>query len=102
LTQYELNFIAEKPEYELGLEYIYVISNFLFICFFVSLQPVIPLFGILGLFCMYWIEKYVMLHNCQRPVPGVDTISIVMYQMIYFGGISYALGSLTWSVFLKE
>lgn len=62
----------------------------------------IPLFGLLGLFLMYWIEKYAVLHKSQRPVPGVDTISVTMYQMVYLGAVAYALGSLTWSNFLKH
>lgn len=51
---------------------------------------------------MYWIEKYAVLHKSQRPVPGVDTISVTMYQMVYLGAAAYALGSLTWSNFLKH
>lgn len=51
---------------------------------------------------MYWIEKYALFSRSQRPIPGIDTISVVMYQLIYFGGIAYALGSLTWAIFLSN
>ena len=84
------------------MQYIYMISNYLFICFFVSLQPIISTFGILGLFLMYWIEKYTLLNRCQRPVPGPDVITSTMYQLIYFGPVSFALGNLTWSFFIPD
>lgn len=51
---------------------------------------------------MFWIEKYSLFNKSQRPIPGIDTISVVMYQLIYFGGATYALGSLTWAVFLND
>lgn len=79
-----------------------MISNFLFICFFVSLQPVISLFAILGLVLMYWTEKYALLSRCQRPVPGPDVITSTMYQLIFFGPLCFALGNLTWSWFLPD
>lgn len=51
---------------------------------------------------MYWIEKYALFNKSQRPVPGIDTINIIMHQYIYLGGAAYALGSLTWAVFLPN
>ena len=84
------------------MEYIYIISNYLFICFFVSLQPVLPLFAIVGLFLMYWFEKYALFNRCQRPVPGPDVITSTMYQLIFFGPVCFALGNLTWSTFLPD
>jgi hypothetical protein len=62
----------------------------------------VPVFALLGLFFMYWIEKYSLFNKCQRPVPGIDTINVVMHQFIYIGGAAYALGSLTWAVFLSD
>ncbi len=79
-----------------------MISNFLFICFFVSLQPIISLFALLGLLLMYWIEKYTLLNRSQRPVPGPDVITSTMYQLIFFGPLCFALGNLTWSWFLPD
>lgn len=102
MNQYELNRINEKMEFELGYEYIYVVSIFLFVCFYVSLQPIIPIFAVIGLLFMYWIEKYSLFQRSQRPVPGTDVVSFTMYQMIYFGAAAYALGSLTWSAFLPD
>ena len=84
------------------MEYIYLLSNFLFICFYVSLQPVISLFGLLSLFFMYWIEKYSLLNRCQRPVPGPDVITATMYQVLFFGAITFVLGNLTWPWFLPD
>jgi hypothetical protein len=84
------------------MEYIYIISNYLFICFFVSLQPIIPLFGIIGLFLMYWAEKYALFNRCQRPVTGPDVITSTMYQLIFFGPLCFSLGNLTWCYFLPD
>jgi hypothetical protein len=51
---------------------------------------------------MYWVDKYTLLRRCQRPVPGTESVSLSMYQMIYLGAICYAFGSLTWSAFLPD
>ena len=79
-----------------------MISNFLFICFFVSLQPILSLFAVIGVLLMYWVEKYTLLNRSQRPVPGPDVITATMYQLIFFGPICFALGNLTWSWFLPD
>ena len=89
-------------QFEIGLEYIYLIHNFIFVCFFVSLQPIIPLFSLIALLMMYWIEKYSLYARCQRPVPGPDTITSKLYQLIFFGAVAFALGNLTWSWFLPD
>lgn len=35
-----------------------------------------------------------------RPVPGTDLVNVTMFQLILFGGLTYSLGSLTWSNFM--
>jgi hypothetical protein len=89
-------------EFEIGLEYIYLIHNFIFICFFVSLQPIIVVFALMAYLMMYWIERNALYSRCQRPVPGPDVITSKLYQLIFFGGVAFALGNLTWSWFLPD
>ena len=100
MNQNQLNDIYEYIIFEPGFEYIYVVNLFLFTCYFVSLQPIISLFAIIGLFIMYWAQKYAIFNRMQRPVPGTDLINTAMFQIILAGGIFYSLGSLTWSNFL--
>lgn len=45
-------------EFEIGYEYIYIVNLFLFTCFFSPLQPIIVVFAIVGLFVMFWAQKY--------------------------------------------
>ena len=79
-----------------------MVNMFLFVCFFVSLQPVISLFAIMGYFLMYWGQKYCLFNRYKRPVPGTELINIAMYQLIYIGPLMYSLGSLTWSNFFPD
>lgn len=72
---------------------------FIFICFFVSLQPILSLFGIVGYFLMYWVQKYCMFNRYRRPVPGTDFVNNAVYRIILIGPFIYSLGSLTWSNF---
>ena len=84
----------------MGYEYIYIVNLFIFTAFFVSLQPILPIFALLGLFLIYWIMKYTLYHRCQRPVPGTPIINTTVSQIIYFAAIAYTLGSMTWANFL--
>lgn len=76
--------------------------NFLFICYFTSLQPILPIFGILGFLWMYWAQKYSIFYRMQRPIPGNDMVNTAMHQLIYMGPLVFTLGNLTWSSFLGE
>jgi hypothetical protein len=69
----------------------------MFVCFFVSLQPIAPIFALFGYFLMYWAQKYSLFHRYKRPIPGTDFIHKAVYQIIYLGPLMYTLGALTWS-----
>lgn len=99
LTQKELNVIYEGTEFEVGAEYIYIVNLFMFVCFFVSLQPIVSIIALLGYFLMYWVEKYCLFNREKRPVPGTDFINKAVYQVVFLGPLMYSLGSLTWSNF---
>lgn len=99
MNQTELNETCEYIMFEVGYEYIYLTNLFLFTCFFVSLQPIIAITSTVGIFCMYWAQKYAIFNRMKRPVPGTDTINVAMFQLIYLGGVFYSLGALTWSNF---
>lgn len=79
-----------------------MVNLFLFTCFFVSLQPIIVVFAIVGLVIMYWAQKYSILNRCKRPAPGLNSINTTMYQMIYLGPAFYSIGSFCWSHFFKH
>jgi hypothetical protein len=100
-TQSEVNSSYEKNEFEVGYEYIYIVNLFVFTCFFVSLQPIIPVFALLGLLLNYWVQKYNLFHRSQRPVPGTPIIHTTLIQVVYFGAVAYTLGSMTWANFLE-
>jgi len=71
----------------------------MFVCYFVSLQPIISVIALLGFVMMYWVQKYCMFYRYKRPVPGTDFVNRAVYQIIFMGPLVYSLGSLTWSNF---
>ena len=102
LNQNQLNEYYEGIPFEAGYEYIYIINLYLFTCFFVPLEPVLPLFSILGLFLMYWAQKFSIFNYCKRPVPGNNTIHIIMFQFVYLGPLFYTLGNYVWKSYFPE
>ena len=89
-------------EFEIGYEYIYIVNLFLFTCFFSPLQPIIVVFAIVGLFVMFWAQKYSLFNRCKRPSPGLNIVNNTMYQLIYLGPACFTLGSFCWSHFFKQ
>jgi hypothetical protein len=59
-------------------------------------------FAIVGLFIMYWAQKYSLFNRCKRPTPGNNSINTAMYQLIYLGPAFYTIGSFCWSDFFKQ
>lgn len=88
--------------FEVGYEYVYIVTSFLFTCFYMSLQPIIIIFTLGGYLLMYWAQKWTIFNRSKRPVPGTDLINVAMGQLILLGGIFYALGSLCWMNFFPE
>lgn len=86
-------------EFEVGYQSIYPVSVFMFVCFFVSLQPIISVVAMIGYFLMYWVEKYSLFNRYRRPVPGTEFVNNAMYKMVCLGPIVYSFGSLTWANF---
>ncbi len=93
LNQIELNKIYELTLFESGVEYTYIISLYLWTCFFMPLQPIIIAFSIVGYILNYWSQKYSLFHRCKRPVPGTKILYDTMVQFVYAGGLFYSLGS---------
>lgn len=69
----------------------------MFVCFFVSLQPIVSVFALIGYFLMYWVQKYCVFNRYRRPVPGTDFVNNAVWRLIFMGSIIYSLGSMTWS-----
>lgn len=59
----------------IGYEYVFIVSHFLFVCFFVSLVPIIPLFAVIGYLALYWAQKYCVLNRYKRPSQGNTDIN---------------------------
>ena len=74
----------------------------MFVCFYVSLQPICVFAAMLGYLMMYWAQKYCMFYRYRRPVPASDFINQAVYQFIHFGPFIFSLGSLTWSNFMPD
>lgn len=74
----------------------------MFTAFFMSLQPIIVVPAIFGMFMMYWIQKYSLFNRMKRPVPGNEFMNATMRQMINLGPIFFAVGGLCWSHFFGE
>ena len=89
-------------EFEIGYEYVYVVHLYLFVCFFVSLQPIVCIFAIFGFLMMYWAQKWALFNRMRRPIPGNDLINTALSQLVFLGPIIYSLGSLTWVNFFPE
>ena len=95
LNQIKLNKHYELLLFESGVEYIYIITLYLWTCFFMSLQPIIIAFSILGYLLNYFAQKYCLFHRCKRPVPETKILYKFMVQFVYAGGFFYAMGSFT-------
>lgn len=100
MKQIDLNETQELMEFETGYEYIYFINLYLFTAYFVTIQPCISIFALIGMFWMYWIHKYSLFNRVRRPVPGTDLVNAAMGQMVSLGPIFFALGALSWSHFI--
>lgn len=98
-TQKEHNALQEGIEFEVGYQYIYPVNVFIFSCYFVSLQPIVALIGMVGYFLMYWAQKYCLFNRYRRPVPGTDFVNNAVYKIILLGPFIFGLGSMTWSNF---
>lgn len=99
--QDDLNEAAEYAEFELGNEYVEVVTIFLFTCFFAPLQPLVVVFAMVQLFLYFWVQKVVLYKIAKRPTPGNDTINTAMYQLVFFGPLLYAVGSFLWCGVLR-
>jgi hypothetical protein len=66
------------------------------------LQPIIILFGIIGIILMYQAEKFALFFQSIRPKPSSNIITLSMNSLFYFSIIAYGFGSLTWTNFLPK
>lgn len=101
-SQLDYNRVWERPEFEVGFEYAYVLKTCLYVSFYISLQPIISLIAVFGLFMMYYAQKYVLFYRSARPRPSSDLLNESLNKILYFCICAYALGSLTWTNFLKN
>lgn len=62
----------------------------------------IPLVSAIGLFFMYWTQKYSLLNRMKRPVPGSDMINVAMSSVITLGPIMLGVGVMVFTDFLSD
>lgn len=86
----------------MGFEYAFVLKTCLYTAFYMSLQPIILIIGALGLYLMYYCEKYVLFYRSSRPRPSSNLINESLNYILYFSICAYALGSLTWTTFVPN
>lgn len=67
-NQLELNRNCEYMPFEIGLEYAAMVATFLYTCFFAPLQPIIILFGIIGLMGSKYASRIVLIKMCKTPM----------------------------------
>lgn len=101
-SQLDYNKAWERPEFEVGFEYVYLLKTCLYTAFYISLQPIIAFMAIFGLLAMYYAEKFVLYYRSSRPRPSSDLLNESLNKILYFCICAYALGSLTWTNFLKN
>ena len=63
------------------------------------LQPIIVMFSLIGLFLMYYAEKYALYYRSMRPRSSSNLITFTMKNILYFCVIAHGFGSLTWTNF---
>lgn len=56
----------------------------------------------IGLFLMYWVSKYCLLNRSKRPIPGDNTISATVGQIINLGPIMLGLGAFVFTDILSD
>lgn len=78
-----------------------MVSLYFFVCFFSSLQPIIVIFGMFGIFFMYWVQKFNLFHRYRKPAKGGRIINATMVQLISLGPFLFALGNFAWSNFFQ-
>lgn len=96
LNQKALNQLFDGKNFEVGNEYIYPVKTMVFTSFYLSLQPSIAFISALGIFLMYWVNKYVLLQRGQRPPPGTDIIHHTLCQFIFMCPLLFCIGSSIW------
>lgn len=102
MNQKELNEDFEGKSFDVGDQYIYPVKTLIFTSFYLSLQPVIALFSAVGIFLMYWVDKYIMLRRSKRPSPGSDIVHHTLCQFIYLCPLVFSAGALLWPWYLKS
>ena len=51
---------------------------------------------------MYWVSKYCLLNRSKRPIPGDNTISATVGQIINLGPIMLGLGAFVFTDILSD
>lgn len=101
-SQSDYNKEWERPEFETGYEYAYILKTCIYTAFYISIQPIIALMAAIGMFLMFYANKYVLFYRSSRPKPSSSLINETLSRILNFMVVIYSLGSLTWTSFIPN
>lgn len=93
-SQEEFNKIYQDNDFDLGYEYAYILKTSIFTSFFMSLQPIITIFAVLGLLLMFQVNKYRILYRFFKPRFYSATVNNLVNYLLNLSPMIFALGML--------
>jgi hypothetical protein len=96
LKQSELNEYLGNEPCDYGWSYAYFLDLFYFTLFYQAMHPSITISALIGLFSMYWAEKYVLLRRSERPPVNTALLNQTVNLMVALGPIVLAIGGIVW------
>lgn len=100
--QKELNEYFGNYEFDIGYEYAYLIKTVIFTAFFACLQPIIILFGCIGIILYYLADRRNLLRHFRREGFHFPTIDHAVDFFLLFAPIAFGFGNLFVNNFLSE
>lgn len=102
LTQRQANQLFEGPALDIAQRYANTMLLFLLIVFYSFPLPFISLFGIIGVFYQYSVEKYLLLRRHKMPEPLGPTMAMFFISSVPYVCFLYGLSILIFSDILSE
>ena len=94
MLQKDANELYEGPDIEAANSFTLLIQMFWTSLFFVPLFPIANIALALGLFFIYWTQKYLLLNRYQRPVMMSSEIAMGSLPLIRFGPFVISVNSI--------
>lgn len=88
--------------FDIGYEYAYLIKTAVFTAFFVAMQPIIAIFGAVGLVLYYLVSKRNLYYYFQRPNFHSATINSSVDTMLLLAPVAFGFGCLLVNNFIED